>query len=83
MSLDVDTLKKRRNRMVAVNGVAALVAIAGIVGFLKFDLVWAGAVFVAALLIGFGAQIWFIAGLRGPAVSDVTSVRETRTNRGA
>ena len=67
MSLDIDTLKRRRNLMVAVNAAAAVVAVAAIVGFLKFEMAWAGIAFIAALLVGFGTQIWFIAGLRGPA----------------
>ncbi len=64
MTLDVAALKKRRTIMMAVNAVAVLTALAAIFAFLKLGLDWALIVFVAALLVGFGAQIWFIAGLR-------------------
>ena len=66
MSVDVETIKKRRAIMMVVNVLAALTALAALVGYFKFALDWALIVFVAALLGGFVAQIWFIAGLRGP-----------------
>ena len=66
MNLDVATLKRRRTVMMVVNVLAALGALAGVVGYFKFGQTWALAGFVAALLVGFGAQIWFIAGLRRP-----------------
>jgi membrane protein YdbS with pleckstrin-like domain len=64
MSLDPTALKKRRTVMFALNALALLAAFAAIVGYFKFAQPWALAAFVAALLMGFGAQIWFIAGLR-------------------
>ena len=66
MSLDVATIKKRRTIMMVVNVLAALTALAALVGYFKLALDWALIVFVAALVGGFAAQIWFIAGLRGP-----------------
>ena len=66
MSLDVATIKRRRNIMMVANVLAAVTAIAAIVAYFKFALGWALIVFIVALLAGFGAQIWFIAGLRGP-----------------
>ena len=66
MTLDVATIKKRRTIMMIVNVVSALTALAAIVAYFKLALGWALVVFVAALLVGFGAQIWFIAGLKGP-----------------
>jgi hypothetical protein len=66
MTLDVAQVKKRRAVMMAVNAFAVLAALAALVGYFKFALGWALIVFVAALIVGFGAQIWFIAGLRGP-----------------
>jgi hypothetical protein len=66
MTLDIATLKRRRAVMMTVNVLAALAALAAAVGYFKFALGWALIVFVAALLVGFGAQIWFIAGFRGP-----------------
>ena len=66
MTLDVEIIKKRRGQMMVVNVVATLVAVAAAVGYFKFALDWALIVLVAALVGGFAAQIWFIAGLRGP-----------------
>ena len=66
MSLDVAQVKRRRTIMMVVNVLAALTAIAAIVAYFKLALGWALIVFVAALLVGFAAQIWFIAGLKGP-----------------
>jgi hypothetical protein len=63
--IDPVVMKKRRNLMMAVNVLAALGALAGIVGYFEFDIGWALIAVVGALLVGFGAQIWFIAGLRG------------------
>ena len=82
MSADIQALKSRRTVMFAINGVAALAAIAGIVGYFKFSLDWAFVVFVGALLVGFGAQIWFIAGLRSPKSSNVSSAGGTRAEKG-
>lgn len=66
MSFDAATLKKRRNLMLAVNGLAVLVAAGSAVGYFAYAQPLALGGFVAALVAGFGAQIWFIAGLRGP-----------------
>ena len=66
MTLDLETVKRRRNIMMIVNTLAALAALAAAVGYFWFELPWALGGFVVALLVGFGAQIWFIAGLRGP-----------------
>ena len=62
--IDPATLKKRRNVMMVVNVLAALGALAGIVGYFGLDMAWALFVVVGSLLVGFGAQIWFIAGIR-------------------
>ena len=66
MTVDVQTVKRRRGVMMVANVAAALTALAALVGYFKFALDWALIVFVAALVCGFAAQIWFIAGLRGP-----------------
>jgi hypothetical protein len=66
MTLDVAAFKRRRAIMIAANVAAALGALAGALGYFQFARDWALVVFVAALVLGFGAQIWFIAGLRGP-----------------
>jgi hypothetical protein len=64
MSFDPTALKQRRTVMFSLNALALLAALAAIVGYFKFAQAWALAAFVGALLVGFGAQIWFIAGLR-------------------
>jgi len=69
VSLDLATAKRRRTIMMIVNALSALTAVAAIVGYFKFGQAWALFAFIAALLVGFGAQIWFIAGLRGPTSS--------------
>ncbi len=65
MSLDVSRMKRRLAVMMAANVTAALTATAAIVGYLKFELGWGLGVFVAALVIGFAFQIWFVPGVRG------------------
>jgi hypothetical protein len=82
MSFDAAILKKRRNVMLALNGVAVLIAAVSAVGYFAYAQPLALAGFVAALIAGFGAQIWFIAGLRGPASSTNSPARDTRTGRG-
>ena len=66
MTLDVEAVKRRRTVMMVANVVAAVGAVASIVVYFKFEQSWALVTFVLALLLGFGAQIWFIMGLRGP-----------------
>jgi hypothetical protein len=83
MSFDAATLKKRRNLMLTVNGVAVLVAAVSAVGYFAYARPLALAGFVAALIAGFGAQIWFIAGLRGPASSTNSPARDTHAGKGA
>ena len=56
--------QKRVKIMGAVVAVATLVAFASAVGVFAYGHHWLVAPFVAALVAGFGAQIWFIAGLR-------------------
>ena len=64
MTPQLATDKKRLAIMAVTNVLAVIVAIAAIVIYFKFALGWALALFVVAMLTGFGAQIWFIAGLR-------------------
>jgi hypothetical protein len=66
MTVDLGVIKRRRTAMIVVNVLAAVIAVAGIVAYLQLALGWALFVFVGALLVGFAAQIWFIAGLKGP-----------------
>jgi hypothetical protein len=64
VTFDVAVQKKRLMAMGAINVLCVLVALAAVVGFFKAGLDWALLVFAAALIVGFAAQIWFIAGLR-------------------
>jgi hypothetical protein len=82
MSFDPQVLKKRRNIMLAVNAVAVLGAGASAVGYFQYAQSWALIGFAAALVAGFGAQIWFIAGLRSPSLSSNESARGTRVGKG-
>ena len=66
MSVDLERMRRRSHLVVIVSQVAGLCAAAGIYGFFKLHQPWTMAVFVAAAILGFGCQIWFIAGLRGP-----------------
>lgn len=50
--------------MVAIDAVCFLVAMAAMVGNIGFHIGWMMWVFLAALLAGFGAQGWLIAGLK-------------------
>ena len=67
---DVALQQKRLITTLAINGVCALAAVAGIMGGLVFHVDWMNWLFVAALVIGFGAQTWLIVGfLKGRARS--------------
>ncbi len=55
--------KRRLMWMVGVDAVCVLVAAGAIIGDAGFHIGWLIWVFVAALLVGFGAQIWLVAGL--------------------
>ena len=50
--------------MAAIDAVAFVVAIAAATGAFAYGISWLTGVFVAAVTVGVGAQIWFIAGLR-------------------
>lgn len=65
MTLDIAQVRRRRTIIMVVNASAAALALALVVGWFHFGQDWAIVPFVGALLTGFGAQIWFIAGLRG------------------
>ncbi len=67
MSVDVATMKRRSTLMVGLSLCAGLAAAAALFGYIKLHLAWAFVAFLAAVILGFGAQIWFIAGLRGPS----------------
>lgn len=64
MTIDVRAAKRRLAVMGVVNVVAVLAAMGALVGYFRFHLDWALGVFAVLMLVGVGAQIWFIAGLR-------------------
>lgn len=70
MTLDPALQKRRLAIMGGVDGVALLCALAAAVAYFKFGLASGLAIFAIALVMGFGAQIWFIAGLRRSAKGD-------------
>ena len=64
MSLDLEQSKRRMMIMLAIDAVAFVVAIGAAIGAFGFKIEWLTFVFLIALLIGFAAQFWFIAGVR-------------------
>ena len=64
MALDVEAIKRRRNVMMVVCAIATIVAVGSMGLYLRGEH-WALASFVAAVAAGFGAQMWFMAGIRG------------------
>jgi hypothetical protein len=64
VSQDIKHDRKRILVMALVVSVAAVAAVASAVGAFQFGHHWLIAPFVAALVAGFGAQIWFIVGFR-------------------
>ncbi len=83
MSLDLATAKRRSAIMMGLSLFAGLAAAAGVVGYFKFHQTWALAAFLVAVIVGFGAQIWFIASLRRPNSSTISSAHDTRAGKGA
>ena len=67
MSVDLERMKRRRTAMFAISMIAGICAMAALMGYLRFHQLWAVVLGVAAVAAGFGSQIWFIAGLRGPS----------------
>jgi hypothetical protein len=61
--IDIARHRKRLMWMIGVDAVCFLVALAAIIGNLSFHIGWLMWVFLAAMLAGFGAQGWLIAGL--------------------
>ena len=64
MTPELQTQKKRLIIMAVVNIAAAVLAMAFVVAWAEYGVGWAFGAFIAALLVGFAAQIWFIAGFR-------------------
>jgi len=64
MSLDLVSLKRRRNLMMALSGTFLLAALASFVIYFEFGQGWARFTAAAALVVCCGAQVWFIASVR-------------------
>jgi hypothetical protein len=64
VSLDIPRAKARLRVMAIVNVLAVLAAAVAAVGAFIYGVEWLSWLVVAALGVGFAAQIWFIAGLR-------------------
>ncbi len=62
--MELETAKRRLKTMVAIDAVCGVVAVAAAYGAFAKGVGWLVFVFVAALLVGLAAQIWFIVGLR-------------------
>ena len=62
--IDIARQRRRLMIMVGIDAVCVLVALASIVGDLSFHISWLAWLFAIAVIVGFGAQIWLIAGLR-------------------
>jgi len=75
MTLDLKAAARRSSIMMGFSLFAGLCAMAGAIGYFKFHQSWALIAFLAAVLVGLGSQIWFIASLRGP--------KSTNSGRGA
>lgn len=60
--MNLADLKRRRNRMLAINAAALAVAIVGFVGAFALGYGWLVAPAIAALVAGLAAQVWFIVG---------------------
>jgi len=61
--IDVAAQRRRLMIMIGVDAVCVLVALASIVGALSFHVGWMLGLFVLAVLVGFGAQVWLVLGL--------------------
>jgi len=54
--------KKRLTTMFTIDAVCFVLAGAAVVGYVAFDKGWLAPVFIGAIAVGLGAQIWFILG---------------------
>ena len=62
--MELEVAKRRLKTMVAIDAVCGIVAAAAAYGAFGKGVDWLIVVFVAALVAGLAAQIWFIVGLR-------------------
>lgn len=62
--------KKRLTTMFAIDVVCFVLAGAAVIGYLAAGVGWLAPVFIAAIAVGLGAQIWFILGWMKAAKRD-------------
>jgi hypothetical protein len=60
---DIARQRRRLMVMIAVDAVCVLIAAGAIIGYLSFHIAWMGGLFAAAVVTGFAAQFWLVAGL--------------------
>jgi 1,4-dihydroxy-2-naphthoate octaprenyltransferase len=62
--------KKRLTTMFAIDVVCFVLAGAAVIGYVAADIGWLAPVFIGAIAVGLGAQIWFILGWMKAAKRD-------------
>ncbi|HWW25964.1 MAG TPA: hypothetical protein VNZ85_08740 [Caulobacter sp.] len=62
--------KKRLTTMFAIDVVCFVLAGAAVIGYLAAGIGWLAPVFIGAITVGLGAQIWFILGWMKAAKRD-------------
>ncbi|MDR7115987.1 hypothetical protein [Caulobacter sp. BE254] len=62
--------KKRLTTMFAIDVVCFVLAGAAVIGYVVADIGWLAPVFIGAIAVGLGAQIWFILGWMKAAKQD-------------
>ena len=62
--IDVAAQRRRLMIMIAIDAVCVVVALVAIIGALSYHVGWMLGLFVLAVLVGFGAQVWLVLGLR-------------------
>ena len=62
--------KKRLTTMFAIDAVCFVLAGAAVIGYVAAKIDWLALVFIGAIAVGLGAQIWFILGWMKAAKQD-------------
>jgi membrane protein YdbS with pleckstrin-like domain len=83
MTLAPGAQKSRLIWMAAINAVSVLAAASLFAVYWIHTAEWALVGFIASIVVGLAAQIWFIAGLRVRTNSTISSERDLRTSRRA
>jgi hypothetical protein len=63
VTIEVRAAKRRLAVMIAVNVAVLAAALSALVAYFRFHIEWALMAFAGAMVVGVGAQIWFIAAL--------------------